>query len=156
MFSVPLLIPFWWENHKKQADKNPLQMLSRNTSSRGPVQDFPPFDFFLAGTIFFEASPNQNKNRQTSNKERDNFWQLTWSIVLANYCMLINHILQLHQCQLPLIHNFATVRSCQITFNMPWPSRFDAFFAAGAVLSKNLACMHNLCPGNQLATQQLQ
>jgi hypothetical protein len=39
----------------------------------GPVQDFPPFVFFLAGTIFFEASPNQNKNRQTSNKERDNF-----------------------------------------------------------------------------------
>jgi hypothetical protein len=24
----------------------------------GPVQDFPPFVFFLAGTIFFKASPN--------------------------------------------------------------------------------------------------
>jgi hypothetical protein len=34
----------------------------------GPVQDFLPF-FFLAGTIFFKASPNQNKNRQMSNKE---------------------------------------------------------------------------------------
>jgi hypothetical protein len=39
----------------------------------GPVQDFPPFVFFLAGTIFFEASPNRNKNRQMSNKERENF-----------------------------------------------------------------------------------
>jgi hypothetical protein len=28
---------------------------------------------FLAGTIFFEASPNQNNNRQTRNKERDKF-----------------------------------------------------------------------------------
>ncbi len=39
----------------------------------GLVQDLPPFVFFLAGTIFFEASPNRNKNRQTSNKERDDF-----------------------------------------------------------------------------------
>jgi hypothetical protein len=39
----------------------------------GPVQDFLPFVFFLAGTISFEASPNRNKNRQMSNKERDNF-----------------------------------------------------------------------------------
>ncbi len=29
--------------------------------------------FFLAGTIFFEASPNRNKNRQMSNKERNDF-----------------------------------------------------------------------------------
>ena len=39
----------------------------------GPVQAFPPFVFFLAGTIFFEASLNQNKYRQMSNKERDDF-----------------------------------------------------------------------------------
>ncbi len=64
---------------------------------RGSVQDFLPFIFILAGTIFFEASPNRNKNRQTSNKERDNFWQCTstdqlympsiahWSITLFDY-----------------------------------------------------------------------
>jgi hypothetical protein len=39
----------------------------------GPVQDFPPFIFFLAGTILFQASPNQNKTRQMSYKERDDF-----------------------------------------------------------------------------------
>ncbi len=45
--------------------KNP----SRGSSTRVPAICF----FFLAGTIFFKASPNQNKNRQRSNKERDNF-----------------------------------------------------------------------------------
>jgi hypothetical protein len=47
--------------------------LPENLIVGGPAQDFPPFVFFLAGTTFFEASTNQNKNKQTSNKERDAF-----------------------------------------------------------------------------------
>jgi hypothetical protein len=41
----------------------------RGSTTRVPAICF----FFLAGTIFFEASPNRNKNRQMSKKERDNF-----------------------------------------------------------------------------------
>ncbi len=68
----------------------------RQQQMGGPVQDFPPF-------VFFPGSPNQNKNRQRSNKERDIFWQCTstdWlhlpiiapqSITLFNYINVNRH-----------------------------------------------------------------
>ncbi len=111
--------------------------------------------FFLAGTIFFEASPNHKTDRQATKRETISTTHINRSIALAKYCMPINHNIQLHQCQLPLIHNLATVKACWITFNMPWQLRILAFFAAGAVMSKNLACTHNLRPGNQPTTQRL-
>ncbi len=54
-------------------NKATKKVAKRRIDIGGPVQAFPPFVFFLAGTIFFEASLNQNKYRQMSNKERDNF-----------------------------------------------------------------------------------
>jgi hypothetical protein len=41
--------------------------------SGGSRTKVPAIFFFLAGTTFFKASPNRNKNRQRSNKVRDDF-----------------------------------------------------------------------------------
>ncbi len=56
---------------------NALAAAGRQTLSillvGGPVQEFLPFIFFTGGNPFLPSSPNQNKNGQMSNKERDGF-----------------------------------------------------------------------------------
>ncbi len=114
--------------------------------------------FFPCGNHFL-WSLSKSKYKQTDEQQRERCFltmHINRSIALANYCMPINHNIWLHQCQLSLIHNLATVRACWITFNMPWLLQFVVFFEAGAVMSKLLACTHNLHPGNQPVTQQLQ
>ncbi len=148
---------YFWSSSKQQwvywrkvldpqdiIDCTTLPQLKSPPEVGGPVQKFPPLFFFLAGTLYFQALQIEIKmDRRATKKEQFLTRHINRSIALANYHTPINCIIWLHQYQLPLIHNLATIRACWITFNMPWRSWFVAFFAAGAVLSKKLACTHN-------------
>ncbi len=112
---------------------------SEITMLGGPVQVFLPFFFFRQEP--FSSKPLQIEIKMTDKQQRERQFliaHINRSIALANNCMPINHIIWLHQCQLPLIHNFATVRACWITFNMPWWSRFVAFLQQEQFCQKNL------------------
>jgi hypothetical protein len=62
-------IIFPWKKYSYKQLPMGIAGSPRGSSTRVPAICF----FSLAGPIFFKASPNQNKNRQTSNKERDDF-----------------------------------------------------------------------------------
>jgi hypothetical protein len=84
------------------------------TTIRGSSTRVPAICFF-PGRNNSLRSLSKSKSKQTDEQQRERQFltrHINRSTALANYRTPMNHIYQLHQCQLPLNHNLATVRAC--------------------------------------------